>query len=1182
MRSSVALSLALTLCSAEAFANAGGITGRSGKQTTTCSGCHAQGGNPTTLTVTGPTTVTAGVRALYKVELEGGPAVFGGTNIATDVGTLGIRDSTLRYYTAVNELAQSDKRSFTAGKVSWDFYWTAPMTAGAAKIWVAAQSVDNNGQPTNDREAKTVVDITIIPANQPPTVATAAASTPATPTTVNLSVLGADDNGAANLVYTWSATGPAPVTFSANASSAARTTTATFTRSGAYVFTARIADAANLFVNSTVNVTIAQAYTTLRVTPATQTLALGSSLQLAAGAFDQFGQTMTTPAVTWSAAAGTITAAGLYTTPAVVGGPHLITATAGGKSGTASVTTVAGQPPRVMTAAARTVLTNKTVQLTVLGADDGGEALLRYTWAATGPGAVTFTPNDTNAAKATLATLTRAGDYTFTVTVLDRAGLSVTSAVTATVDPELMGLAVTPATVTVRPSAMAQLSATATDQFGRPMTSSGTASWVSFGGGTVSSTGMFQAGTTLGGPFQVRATLAGKTATADVTVANGGLPVILGAPTSSPAAVLGRTARLRVVADDDSGEPGLSYRWEWAAGPAPVAFAPNGTNAAQNATATFEQAGTYTLTVTVTNGAGKSTSADVNVEVISSADRIKVVPDSVILRANATQAFTATLLDQFGDGMPGAATVDWATASAGQVDGSGVLRAVGTPGRYTVTAVANGLRGQAQVVIDGTAPRVKLTSPDPMKVLSGEAKLMADASDDDVLAEVRFYADDELIGSVTALPYEVTWNTASAADGRRDLRVEAEDMAGNVTRSEVIEVIVWNDMSKPAPGAPIVQGQGCSAAGGVTLAPLIAVIALLAVRRARSRRARGGTTVSSAVSRTGDTRLIPSLKPARLRRSRSGTRTATRTLRRPSMSRITLVAALMLSAAASAQALTQEQRERCATRLAANVLGQSPSTALLAAADPRTEVPAMLQTTTFIDRFAGFIQARFSPEPNVFASQDTPYYLTRKILTDGKPWADLFVGPYVFTRAAGDTNGVQAPVITEDPAGFGYTQSADWRRRYAGNELQGYRLVHAYRLINNALGMELKAALNTNGVSADGRKASTCSGCHYHPIVGLDLIARVLPLRNGTAPADVPQTLLGGKVISTEKELLQALVDSPDFKFNVCRTAMRYAYGRAEYKCEGPVFDACMTAFNATPTMQAALSSILRHPTYCQ
>ncbi|MBK7861792.1 MAG: hypothetical protein IPJ65_24885 [Archangiaceae bacterium] len=45
---------------------------------------------------------------------------------------------------------------------------------------------------------------------------------------------------------------------------------------------------------------------------------------------------------------------------------------------------------------------------------------------------------------------------------------------------------------------------------------------------------------------------------------------------------------------------------------------------------------------------------------------------------------------------------------------------------------------------------------------------------------------------------------------------------------------------------------------------------------------------------------------------------------------------------------------------------------------------------------------------------------------------------------------------------------------------------------------------------------------------------------------------------------------------------MKYAYGRTEYKCEGPVFDACMSAFASQETMQSALSAIASHPTYCQ
>jgi len=59
---------------------------------------------------------------------------------------------------------------------------------------------------------------------------------PASGTTTNLSVLGADNGGEANLTYTWATlpTPPASVTFSANGTNAAKNTTATFSKAGSY------------------------------------------------------------------------------------------------------------------------------------------------------------------------------------------------------------------------------------------------------------------------------------------------------------------------------------------------------------------------------------------------------------------------------------------------------------------------------------------------------------------------------------------------------------------------------------------------------------------------------------------------------------------------------------------------------------------------------------------------------------------------------------------------------------------------------------------------------------------------------------------------------------------------------------------------------------------------------------
>src|SRR5262249_39184207 len=66
--------------------------------------------------------------------------------------------------------------------------------------------------------------------NQTPTVASPASANPSsvTGTSTNLSVLGADDGGEANLTYTWSLlSGPAPVFFSSNGSNASKNATAT-------------------------------------------------------------------------------------------------------------------------------------------------------------------------------------------------------------------------------------------------------------------------------------------------------------------------------------------------------------------------------------------------------------------------------------------------------------------------------------------------------------------------------------------------------------------------------------------------------------------------------------------------------------------------------------------------------------------------------------------------------------------------------------------------------------------------------------------------------------------------------------------------------------------------------------------------------------------------------------------
>lgn len=184
------------------------------------------------------------------------------------------------------------------------------------------------------------------PGSAMPTVATPATATanPVAGTSAALSVLGADtdDGGESRLSYTWTTVGtpPAPVSFSANGSNAAKNTVATFTKSGTYAFQVTITDPTGLSTTSNLTVTVAQTLTAVKVSPATATVDAGASVPFSAQGLDQFGSPMANPpAWTWSVASGggTVSGAGVYSAPDTAGSAT-VQAAAAGLSGSSSVT----------------------------------------------------------------------------------------------------------------------------------------------------------------------------------------------------------------------------------------------------------------------------------------------------------------------------------------------------------------------------------------------------------------------------------------------------------------------------------------------------------------------------------------------------------------------------------------------------------------------------------------------------------------------------------------------------------------------------------------------------------------------------------------------------------------------------------------------------------------------------
>ncbi|PPK76119.1 hypothetical protein B0F87_104211 [Methylobacter tundripaludum] len=168
-------------------------------------------------------------------------------------------------------------------------------------------------------------------------------------------------------------------------------------------------------------------------------------------------------------------------------------------------------------------VTGTSTSLSVLGGDDGGEANLSYTWATTGtpPASVTFSANGTNAAKNTIATFTKAGSYSFQVTIKDQGNLTAISSVSITVNQTLTTISVSPASASVAAGATLQFTGTAKDQFTDNLIVPPTFTWNVSGGGVINTSGVFTAGSAAGGPFSVTATSGGKSGTANISVTTG-------------------------------------------------------------------------------------------------------------------------------------------------------------------------------------------------------------------------------------------------------------------------------------------------------------------------------------------------------------------------------------------------------------------------------------------------------------------------------------------------------------------------------------------------------------------------------------------------------------------------------------------------------------------------------------
>jgi uncharacterized protein (TIGR03118 family) len=105
----------------------------------------------------------------------------------------------------------------------------------------------------------------------------------------------------------------------------------------------------------------------------------------------------------------------------------------------------------------------------------------------------------------------------------------------------------------------------------------------------------------------------------------------------------------------------------------------------------------------------------------------------------------------------------------------------GEYGRIDVGATAPVLNAKPVVKLGTTAPTV-----------SGTVTLTAQVTDPLNISQVQFFAGATSIGTATAAPFSIVWNTAAAANGSVSLTATATDADGNIGTSPAAEVTVAN------------------------------------------------------------------------------------------------------------------------------------------------------------------------------------------------------------------------------------------------------------------------------------------------------------------------------------------------------------------------------------------------------
>ena len=345
--------------------------------------------------------------------------------------------------------------------------------------------------------------------------------------------------------------------------------------------------------------------TTITVAPSSASVQTGGTQGFSATGLDQYGQALSPqPSFAWSVSGGgTISSSGLFSAGSTAGGPFTVTAASGGLTGTASVSVTAAPPVLTTITVApssASVQTGGTQGFSATGLDQYGQALSpqpSFAWSVSGGGTI-------SSSGLFSAGSTAGGPFTVTAA---SGGLTGTASVSVTAAPPVLTtITVAPSSASVQTGGTQGFSATGLDQYGQALSPQPSFAWSVSGGGTISSSGLFSAGSTAGGPFTVTAASGGLTGTASVSVTDFSLSA---SPTSRSIKRGQGTSYSVTVSRLQGFTPSVGFTVTGLPVNATAAFAPASTTGT-SVTLTVSTSGrtprgTYTLTITGASGSLK-------------------------------------------------------------------------------------------------------------------------------------------------------------------------------------------------------------------------------------------------------------------------------------------------------------------------------------------------------------------------------------------------------------------------------------------------------------------------------------------------------------------------------------------------------------------------------------------------